>query len=169
MSNKVVLELKDVTKDYKKTNIIRKMNLQVEDGEFLVMLGPSGCGKSTTLRMIAGLEVPSTGKILIDGKDSQKISSLERNIAMVFQDYALYPNMTVYQNLEYSLKVHKVNKEERQKRLEEILETLNLSDYRDRLPGQLSGGQKQRVALGRGMVKHSKIFLLDEPLSNIDV
>ncbi|MDN7146423.1 ABC transporter ATP-binding protein [Liquorilactobacillus mali] len=169
MSDKVVLELKDVTKNYKKTNIIRKMNLQVKEGEFLVMLGPSGCGKSTTLRMIAGLEVPSTGEILIDGRNSQKISSLERNIAMVFQDYALYPNMTVYQNLEYSLKVHKVKKEERQKRLEEILETLNLTAYRDRLPGQLSGGQKQRVALGRGMVKHSKIFLLDEPLSNIDV
>ncbi|EJE99838.1 ABC transporter ATP-binding protein [Liquorilactobacillus mali] len=169
MSNKVILELNDVTKNYKKTNIIRKMNLQVKEGEFLVMLGPSGCGKSTTLRMIAGLEAPSTGEILIDGRNSEKISSFERNIAMVFQDYALYPNMTVYQNLEYSLKVHKVKKEERQKRLEAILETLNLTAYRDRLPGQLSGGQKQRVALGRGMVKQSKIFLLDEPLSNIDV
>ncbi|KRL04504.1 ABC transporter ATP-binding protein [Liquorilactobacillus oeni] len=169
MSNKVALELKGVTKKFKKTDVISNMDLKIENGEFLVLLGPSGCGKSTTLRMIAGLEKPSDGQILIDGKDSQTISSVERNIAMVFQDYALYPNMTVYQNLEYALKVHKVKKEERQRRLEKILETLNLKAYRDRLPGQLSGGQKQRVALGRGMAKKSKVFLLDEPLSNIDV
>lgn len=169
MSNEVALELKEVTKKYKKTNVISKMDLQIKNGEFLVLLGPSGCGKSTTLRMIAGLEKPSSGQILIDGQDAEKISSMERNLAMVFQDYALYPNMTVYQNLEYALKVHKVKKEERQQRLAKILETLNLTEYQDRLPGELSGGQKQRVALGRGMAKQSKIFLLDEPLSNIDV
>lgn len=169
MGSEVALELKKVTKKFKGTNVISEMDLKIKNGEFLVLLGPSGCGKSTTLRMMAGLEKPSDGQIMIAGKDSQKISSVERNIAMVFQDYALYPNMTVYQNLEYALKIHKVEKEERKRRLEKILETLNLTAYRDRLPGQLSGGQKQRVALGRGMAKKSSIFLLDEPLSNIDV
>lgn len=142
MSNEVALELKEVTKKYKKTNVISKMDLQIKNGEFLVLLGPSGCGKSTTLRMIAGLEKPSSGQILIDGQDAEKISSMERNLAMVFQDYALYPNMTVYQNLEYALKVHKVKKEERQQRLAKILETLNLTEYQDRLPGELLGGDK---------------------------
>lgn len=169
MGNKAALELNKVTKKYKRTDVISKMNLKVRNGEFLVLLGPSGCGKSTTLRMMAGLEKPSDGQILIDGKDAQKMTSYERNIAMVFQDYALYPNMTVYQNLEYALKVHKVRKNEREHRLKKIIATLDLAAYRDRLPGQLSGGQKQRVALGRGMAKKSRIFLLDEPLSNIDV
>ncbi|WP_125588092.1 ABC transporter ATP-binding protein [Companilactobacillus jidongensis] len=167
--NNATIELKEITKDFKNTKVIDQLNLKVAAGEFLVLLGPSGCGKSTTLRMIAGLESVSNGEVLIDGDDLKKKANDGHTIAMVFQDYALYPNMTVYQNLEYALKVHKVAKDERQKRLESILETLNLSDYRDRLPSELSGGQKQRVALGRGMAKKSKIFLLDEPLSNIDV
>lgn len=169
-SNGFSVELKDVSKSYhKKTNVINQMDLLVRPGELLVFLGPSGCGKSTTLRMIAGLEKPTAGQILIDGRDATAMTSRQRNIAMVFQDYALYPNMTVYQNLEYALKVHKVAKSVRQQRLAAILASLNLKDYRDRYPAQLSGGQKQRVALGRGMAKKSKIFLLDEPLSNIDV
>ncbi|GHP14885.1 sugar ABC transporter ATP-binding protein [Lentilactobacillus fungorum] len=164
------IELEQMSKSYsKKTQVINKMNLSVVPGEFLVLLGPSGCGKSTTLRIIAGLEAPTGGKVLIDGKDSAQLSSTQRSIAMVFQDYALYPNMTVYQNLEYALRVHKVPKQIRQQRLAKILASLNLTNYKDRFPAQLSGGQKQRVALGRGMAKKSKIFLLDEPLSNIDV
>lgn len=167
--NNATIELKNVTKDFKNTKVIDQLNLKIAAGEFLVLLGPSGCGKSTTLRMIAGLETASDGEVLIDGDDLKKKANDGHTIAMVFQDYALYPNMTVYQNLEYALKVHKVAKSERQNRLTSILKTLNLTDYKDRLPSELSGGQKQRVALGRGMAKKSKIFLLDEPLSNIDV
>ncbi|WP_334330426.1 ABC transporter ATP-binding protein [Companilactobacillus sp. HBUAS59699] len=167
--NNATIELKNITKKFKNTKVIDQLNLEITAGEFLVLLGPSGCGKSTTLRMIAGLESASDGEVLIDGEDLNKKANDGHTIAMVFQDYALYPNMTVYQNLEYALKVHKVAKDERHRRLESILKTLNLSDYKDRLPSELSGGQKQRVALGRGMAKKSKIFLLDEPLSNIDV
>lgn len=163
------IELKNISKEFKKTTIIEGMDLSIKAGEFLVLLGPSGCGKSTTLRMIAGLEEPSSGDVLIDNKNLKQVDDDGHTIAMVFQDYALYPNMTVYQNLEYALKIHKVPKQERQKRIENVLQTLNLVKYKDRLPSQLSGGQKQRVAVGRGMVKKSKIFLLDEPLSNIDV
>ncbi|WP_283679671.1 ABC transporter ATP-binding protein [Lentilactobacillus sp. Marseille-Q4993] len=169
-SNGYSIVLEDVSKDYdKSTNVIKNMNLKIYPGELLVFLGPSGCGKSTTLRMIAGLEDPTGGKIIINNKDSRNLNNKQRSIAMVFQDYALYPNMTVYQNLEYALKVHRVPKEERKQRLEKIMESLNLSKYKDRFPAELSGGQKQRVALGRGMAKKTNIFLLDEPLSNIDV
>ncbi|WP_125568646.1 ABC transporter ATP-binding protein [Companilactobacillus insicii] len=167
--NNATIELKEITKEFKSTKVIDQLNLKIAAGEFLVLLGPSGCGKSTTLRMIAGLESVSNGEVLIDGDDLNNKANDGHTIAMVFQDYALYPNMTVYQNLEYALKVHKVPKDERSLRLESILETLNLTKYKDRLPSELSGGQKQRVALGRGMAKKSKIFLLDEPLSNIDV
>ncbi|MFC6176182.1 ABC transporter ATP-binding protein [Companilactobacillus huachuanensis] len=163
------IELKGISKNFKKNTIIDGLDLFVNAGEFLVLLGPSGCGKSTTLRMIAGLEEPSSGKVLIDSQDRNQTKDDGHTIAMVFQDYALYPNMTVYQNLEYALKVHKVPSKNRTKLIENVLDTLNLTKYRDRLPSQLSGGQKQRVAVGRGMVKKSKIFLLDEPLSNIDV
>ncbi len=167
--NGVSIDLVNVSKQYGSAKVIKGMDLSVKAGELLVFLGPSGCGKSTTLRMIAGLEQPTDGDILINRKDALKMPSGKRNIAMVFQDYALYPNMTVYQNLDYALRVHKVAKSVRNKRLAAILEALDLTAYRDRYPGQLSGGQKQRVALGRGMAKKSQIFLLDEPLSNIDV
>lgn len=163
------IELKQVSKKFKNSSVIDGMNLQVQAGEFLVLLGPSGCGKSTTLRMIAGLEDVSEGQVLIDNQNLHDQKDDGNAIAMVFQDYALYPNMTVYQNLEYALKVHKVDKQVRTQRIKQVMETLSLTDYQDRLPSQLSGGQKQRVAVGRGMVKKSKIFLLDEPLSNIDV
>lgn len=170
MSNSnATIELKNVSKKFKTTSVIKGLDLKIEPGEFLVLLGPSGCGKSTTLRMIAGLEQVSSGKVMIDGSNLNEIKNDGHMIAMVFQDYALYPNMTVYQNLEYALKIHKVDKNVRKERIQKVLNTLNLNNYRDRLPSQLSGGQKQRVAVGRGMVKKSKIFLLDEPLSNIDV
>jgi sn-glycerol 3-phosphate transport system ATP-binding protein/multiple sugar transport system ATP-binding protein len=170
MSNSnATIELKNLSKSFKSTKVIDGLNMNVNAGEFLVLLGPSGCGKSTTLRMVAGLESPTSGQVLIDGNDLQDSKDDGHTIAMVFQDYALYPNMTVFQNLEYALKVHKVAKDVRKGRIEKVLKTLNLEDYQDRLPSQLSGGQKQRVAVGRGMVKKSKIFLLDEPLSNIDV
>lgn len=167
--NNSTIELKQVSKKFKNSDVINGMNLKVRAGEFLVLLGPSGCGKSTTLRMIAGLEDVTEGSVLVDGQDLKTMKNDGNAIAMVFQDYALYPNMTVYQNLEYALKVHKVDKQVRSRRIKQVMETLNLTEYSDRLPSQLSGGQKQRVAVGRGMVKKSKIFLLDEPLSNIDV
>ena len=167
--NNATIELTGVCKQFKNTKIINNMDLKIKAGEFLVLLGPSGCGKSTTLRMIAGLEKPTSGKLEIDGQSLDSIKNDGSTIAMVFQDYALYPNMTVYQNLEYALKVHKVPAQQRKTTIDKALKTLNLEDYQDRLPAQLSGGQKQRVAVGRGMVKKSKIFLLDEPLSNIDV
>ncbi|MCP0887833.1 ABC transporter ATP-binding protein [Ligilactobacillus sp. WILCCON 0076] len=169
MENGIKIELKAVSKNFKKTKIIKEMDLLVNPGEFLVLLGPSGCGKSTTLRMIAGLESVSAGEVLFDGKNAQKMTSLQKNIAMVFQDYALYPNMTVSQNLEYALKVHKVEVDVRKQRINKILKTLDLIKVANNYPSQLSGGQKQRTALGRGMIKQSRLFLLDEPLSNIDV
>ncbi|WP_461212948.1 ABC transporter ATP-binding protein [Lacticaseibacillus sp. GG6-2] len=169
MQTGVAIELKQVTKKYKQTMIIDEMNLQVHPGEFLVLLGPSGCGKSTTLRMIAGLESITSGELLFDGQDATQWPSGKRHIAMVFQDYALYPNMTVRQNIEYAARVHRQPAAARDERTETILTALNLTKYAKRLPVQLSGGQKQRVALGRGMAKNSKLFLLDEPLSNIDV
>jgi len=163
------IELKNITKKFKNNTIIDDLNLSIKAGEFLVLLGPSGCGKSTTLRMIAGLEEPTSGEVVIDGQNLKDMKEDGSTIAMVFQDYALYPNMTVYQNLEYALRVHKVPADQRRALIDKVLKTLNLEKYKDRLPSQLSGGQKQRVAVGRGMVKKSKIFLLDEPLSNIDV
>lgn len=169
LENGVKVELKSVSKSFKQTRIITEMNLQINPGEFLVLLGPSGCGKSTTLRMIAGLESLTAGKILFDDQNIKKMNSWQRNTAMVFQDYALYPNMTVLQNLEYALKVHKISGDVRKKRVNKILNTLDLEQVADNYPSQLSGGQKQRTALGRGMVKQSRLFLLDEPLSNIDV
>ncbi|PMD70328.1 ABC transporter ATP-binding protein [Companilactobacillus nuruki] len=167
--NNATIELKQISKQFKDNKIINELNLSIQAGEFLVLLGPSGCGKSTTLRMIAGLEEPTTGDVLINGKKLKQIDEDGHTVAMVFQDYALYPNMTVYQNLEYALKVHKIPVQSRRSRIEAVLKILNLTNYKNRLPSQLSGGQKQRVAVGRGMVKKSKIFLLDEPLSNIDI
>mgnify|MGYP001368722197 CR=1 FL=1 len=165
----VKVKLQNVSKTFKKSTVINNLNLSINPGEFLVLLGPSGCGKSTTLRLIAGLDQPTQGKILFDGKNVKNMTSEQRKIAMVFQDYALYPNMTVYQNLDYALRVHKVKKAVRKQRLERILQTLNLKKVENHYPNQLSGGQKQRTALGRGMAKKSRLFLLDEPLSNIDV
>ena len=144
------------------------LDLDVRDGELLVLVGPSGSGKSTALRMLAGLESVNEGRILIDGRDVSLVRPQDRDIAMVFQNYALYPQMTVGENMGFALKQQKVPKEERRKRVEEAARILDLEPLLDRKPKALSGGQRQRVAMGRAIVREPKVFLMDEPLSNLD-
>ncbi len=147
---------------------VTDLSLQINDGEFLVMVGPSGCGKSTTLRMIAGLEEISAGELRIDGKVVNHMAPKDRDIAMVFQNYALYPHMSVGENIGFALKLRKTPKDEIKRRVEEAARVLELTSLLDRKPGQLSGGQRQRVAMGRAIVRQPKAFLMDEPLSNLD-
>lgn len=147
---------------------VDSFSLTVKDGEFLVLVGPSGCGKSTTLRMVAGLELPTSGKISIAGKDVTNLPPKDRDIAMVFQNYALYPHMTVKENMAFALKLRGVKRAEIDRRVQAAAETLGLVDYLKRLPKALSGGQRQRVALGRAIVREPAVFLFDEPLSNLD-
>ncbi|TDP95108.1 ABC transporter ATP-binding protein [Labedaea rhizosphaerae] len=144
------------------------LDLEVEDGEFLVLVGPSGCGKSTTLRMLAGLEGVDEGAVWIGDRDVTNLPPKNRDIAMVFQNYALYPHMTVADNIGFHLKISKVPKAERAKRIQEAAELLDLTEYLDRKPAKLSGGQRQRVAMGRAIVRQPQVFLMDEPLSNLD-
>ena len=159
----------NVTKSYSRdTTIFTDLSLVFPDNEFIVILGPSGCGKTTLLRMIAGLEDFDKGRILIDETDVSNMKPEQRDIAMVFQNYALYPQKTVYQNMEFGLKMRKVPAEERAERIKNASEILGLDQLLDRYPKQLSGGQRQRVALGRALVRDPKLFLLDEPLSNLD-
>lgn len=163
------IELKNVKKTYgKNICVIENLNLTIPDGSFTVMVGPSGCGKSTTLRMIAGLETLTEGELFIDGISMKDVEPGSRGIAMVFQNYALYPTMTVRGNIEFGLINHKVPKKEREERIQEICEIVGLAPYLNRKPAELSGGQRQRVALARAMVKKPKVFLMDEPLSNLD-
>jgi multiple sugar transport system ATP-binding protein len=147
---------------------VDKLNLVVNDGEFLVLVGPSGCGKSTSLRMLAGLEEIDAGRILIGDKDVTNVAPKDRDIAMVFQSYALYPHMTVAENMGFALKIAGKSKEERDKRVREAAKLLDLEPYLDRKPKALSGGQRQRVAMGRAIVREPQVFLMDEPLSNLD-
>ena len=144
------------------------VSLEIGDGEFMVLVGPSGCGKTTLLRMIAGLEQVSAGSVVIGGDDVTNLSPRERDIAMVFQNYALYPHMTVGENLGFGLKLRKISKRARAERVAQVAKTLGLDELIDRKPAQLSGGQRQRVAMGRAMVREPKVFLMDEPLSNLD-
>ena len=144
------------------------LNLEIEDGEFLVLVGPSGCGKSTSLRMLAGLEEVTSGKIMIGDRDVTHLPPKERDIAMVFQNYALYPHMSVAENMAFSLKMAKVPKEERMERVKEAAKLLDLTEYLERKPKALSGGQRQRVAMGRAIVRQPQVFCMDEPLSNLD-
>ena len=144
------------------------LNLDIKDGEFLVLVGPSGCGKSTTLRMLAGLEEVNKGRILIGGKDVTTMQPKDRDIAMVFQNYALYPHMTVYKNMAFGLELRKMPKDEIDKRVREAAKILEIEHLLDRKPKALSGGQRQRVAMGRAIVREPKVFLMDEPLSNLD-
>ncbi len=157
-----------VGKSYGKNEIVKELDLEIKEGERLVLLGPSGCGKSTILRMIAGLEDITSGKVTMEDRVVNEIPSGKRNVSMVFQNYALFPHMTVEDNITYGLKVQKVGQEEIAKRLEEVLEMLDLKGLEKRKPKELSGGQRQRVALARATVKRSPYFLLDEPLSNLD-
>ena len=162
------ITIRDVKKSYAKTQVVHGVDLDIASGEFVVILGPSGCGKSTLLRMIAGLEDISGGKIAIDGTVVNKLEPRERGCAMVFQNYALYPHMSVAQNIGYSLKVAGVPAAERTQRIQAVARTLELEHLLDRKPMALSGGQRQRVAMGRAMIREPKVFLFDEPLSNLD-
>ena len=163
------LKLKDVKKIYEGgVEAVHAFNLDVADKEFIVLVGPSGCGKSTTLRMIAGLEEISEGEFYIDDVLMNNVEPKDRDIAMVFQSYALYPHMTVYENMAFALKLRKLPKDEIDKRVREAAEILDITEYLDRKPTALSGGQRQRVAIGRAIVREPKVFLMDEPLSNLD-
>ena len=162
------IELKNVEKAFGKVAVIKPLNLVIEDGEFVVFVGPSGCGKSTLLRLIAGLEDTTEGTIEINGEDCTSKPPAQRELAMVFQSYALYPHMTVRKNIAFPMRMAGIPRDEQNQRIESAAKALNLTEYLDRKPAQLSGGQRQRVAIGRAIVREPTAFLFDEPLSNLD-
>src|SRR4051794_30482572 len=163
------IELEHLTKTFDgDIAAVDDVSLRIEDGEFVVLVGPSGCGKSTLLRMIAGLEDVTGGTVRIDGADVTELAPRRRDVAMVFQTYALYPHMSVRQNIGYGLKVRRTPKAEARRRVDEVAAMLGLDELLERKPAQLSGGQRQRVAMGRAIVREPKAFLMDEPLSNLD-
>ena len=162
------LELQNVKKSFGSTDVIHGVDVEIADGEFIVIVGPSGCGKSTLLRMVAGLETVTSGDVLIDGEHVNDKEPMDRDIAMVFQNYALYPHMSVRQNMGYGLKIRGVSKESIEAKVAEAARLLELEELLDRKPRQLSGGQRQRVAMGRAIVREPSVFLFDEPLSNLD-
>lgn len=162
------LDINNATKSYGSVKVLHETDISVEEGEFLVLVGPSGCGKSTLLNMIAGLEEITSGDIAIKGQSMNGVRPADRNIAMVFQSYALYPNMNVGQNMAFGLEMHGVAKRDREKAVAEVADLLQIRHLLDRKPGQLSGGQRQRVAMGRALVRNPDVFLFDEPLSNLD-
>lgn len=164
----MAVELKNISKHFGSTEVLQNVNLSVPEGELLVLVGPSGCGKSTLLRMIAGLETPDQGQIFLNGQNVARVEPQDRNLAIVFQSYALYPHMTVFENMSFGLKLRSVPKTQIQKQVSEIAELLQLSSFLNRKPKELSGGQRQRVALGRALVRKSPLILFDEPLSNLD-
>ncbi|WP_208347713.1 ABC transporter ATP-binding protein [Pseudaestuariivita rosea] len=163
-----ILEIKNLYKSYGSLEILKDINISIDKGDFLVLVGPSGCGKSTLLNCIAGLEDISGGSILIDGHDMTHVSPKDRNIAMVFQSYALYPTMSVAKNITFGMKVRGVDQATQKRKLDEVAKQLQIEQLLNRRPGQLSGGQRQRVAMGRALVRDPKLFLFDEPLSNLD-
>lgn len=162
------VEIKNLTKSFGDLTVLSNLNLTVEEGEFIALVGPSGCGKSTLLRIIAGLEEATSGDVMMDGEWVNDLKPRERNVAMVFQSYALYPHMTVADNIGFNLRISGMSKAEIKDRVEETARILNLSDLMSRKPSQLSGGQRQRVAMGRALVRNPDVFLFDEPLSNLD-
>jgi multiple sugar transport system ATP-binding protein len=162
------LELRNVSKSFGATKVLQEISVTLADGEFLVLVGPSGCGKSTLMNIVAGLEEPTNGSLALEGKDITRLAPAQRNIAMVFQSYALYPNMTVAENIAFPLEMRKVPKTERDKRVAEVAALLQIEHLLGRKPKQLSGGQRQRVAIGRALAREPQLFLFDEPLSNLD-
>lgn len=166
---KVIVELKDFSKSFGKKQIIKKLDLQIYEGEFITILGASGCGKTTILRAISGLDSPTTGRVYIDGQDVTDLDPTKREVNTLFQSYALFPLMTVKKNIEFGLKMKKVPKDERSKRINDMLELVRLQGYEERKPKELSGGEQQRVSIARGLVNKPKVLLLDEPLSALDL
>ncbi|MCX2720995.1 ABC transporter ATP-binding protein [Roseibium salinum] len=162
------LDIKQATKSYGSVKVLHETDISIEEGEFLVLVGPSGCGKSTLLNMIAGLEGITSGEIAIRGRSMNGVRPADRNIAMVFQSYALYPNMTVAGNISFGMEMHRIPKAERERRIAHVADLLQITHLLGRKPGQLSGGQRQRVAMGRALVREPDVFLFDEPLSNLD-
>jgi len=163
---KVILE--GLTKKFGNVVAVNNVNLEIKDGSFMVLLGPSGCGKTTILRLIAGLEKPTEGRIYIDDRDVTELSPKDRDIAMVFQTYSLYPHMTVYENIAFPLRIRRIKKDELDRRVREVADMLGLSEMLHKKPRELSGGQRQRVAMGRAIIRKPRVFLFDEPLSNLD-
>ncbi|NCX90515.1 MAG: ABC transporter ATP-binding protein, partial [Rhodobacteraceae bacterium] len=163
-----ILKIKNVNKDFGKITVLNDININIESGDFLVLVGPSGCGKSTLLNCIAGLEKINSGDIFIDNKNMSDVAPKDRDIAMVFQSYALYPTMTVEKNITFGMKVRGIPEDIQKEKLKEVAKQLQIENLLKRKPGQLSGGQRQRVAMGRALVRNPKLFLFDEPLSNLD-
>lgn len=166
---KAIVEIKNVNKRYGDNHVVHDLNLTIYEGEFLTMLGPSGCGKTTILRMIGGFEEPSDGRILVEGERVEEKEPFERNVNTVFQSYALFPHMNIFNNVAYGLKMKKVKKDEIEKRVIEMLQLVQLNGFEKRYPSQLSGGQKQRVAIARALINRPKVLLLDEPLGALDL
>ena len=162
------VDLTNIVKKYGSFQVVHGIDLMVAEKEFVVLVGPSGCGKSTTLRMIAGLEEITDGDLTIDGRRMNRIAPKDRDVAMVFQNYALYPHLNVADNMAFGLRIRKMPKAEIKTTIDDVAAILGLTDYLDRRPADLSGGQRQRVAMGRAIVRHPKVFLFDEPLSNLD-
>ena len=162
------VRLKDVTKRFDEVVAVNTMNLDIADKEFVVLVGPSGCGKTTALRIVAGLESPSEGEVYIDQSMVNDMTPKDRDVAMVFQNYALFPHLNVYENMAFGLKLRKFNREQIEQRVKEAAQLLDIDDLLDRKPGQLSGGQRQRVAVGRAIARKPRVYLFDEPLSNLD-
>ena len=165
----VIVKIDKVNKLYGDNHVVRNLNMVVHEGEFLTMLGPSGCGKTTTLRMIAGFETPTDGDIFVEGQKIQNTEPYDREVNTVFQNYALFPHMTIYENVAFGLSIKKINKDEIKERVTKMLELVQLSGYENRKPSQLSGGQKQRVAIARALINRPKVLLLDEPLGALDL
>lgn len=165
----VILELKNITKSFGQTEVLKGVSLAVREGEFITLLGSSGCGKTTTLRIIAGLELPDSGEVLLEGEPMGTKAPEKRNVNTVFQNYALFPHMSVYDNIAYGLKIKKVNKAEIKERVTKMLSLVQLEGFEKRMPSEMSGGQKQRVAIARALINNPKVLLLDEPLGALDL